>query len=89
MELCGHGTLSEHPQLYPGAKPLVGLYYFDIFETWNTWFFTPIAGILKPTLRRYPRVKTILNVEFRGSAEDFHSCMTLFHSNSMLGKKVI
>ena len=25
---------SKHPQLHPGAKPLVRLYYFDTFETY-------------------------------------------------------
>ena len=39
MKLWGQGTQSELPQLHPGAKPLVGLFYFNTFETCNSRCF--------------------------------------------------
>ena len=50
-------------------------------------FLLQLQEFWKATLRRYPRVNNILNAEFRESVEDFNSCMTLFHSNGMLGEK--
>ena len=44
MELWGQGTQSENPQLHPEAKPLIGLCYFDTFQTCNILIFTTIAA---------------------------------------------
>ena len=74
MEPWPQGTQSEHPQLHSEQSRRYGNATSALLKQAIPDFFSPITAFffILQTLHGCPRVKNLLNAEFRESEEDFH-----------------